>query len=208
MVRVMIVEDQKIIQRYLESFFREDRDYVLTASIESAEEAVRLCSSVRANLILMDVKTKGSLNGIAAAKIIKEKYPSTRILIVTSLADSRILSRARSAGADSLWYKDAGEEELMNVVKKTVEGKHVFPDEAPVVEIGEAKSYEFTRKETEVLRFLVKGYPYAKIAEEMGIEVSTVKYHVQNMLQKTGLNSKLMRMMAVAESKMIVKELD
>ena len=72
----------------------------------------------------------------------------------------------------------------MDVVRQTLEGEHIFPDAPPTVEIGMAKSTEFTKTELKVLRHLLRGLSYTRIAAEMGCEMSTVKFHVSNMLQK------------------------
>ena len=79
-----------------------------------------------------------------------------------------------------------------------------FPDAPPTVEIGMAKSTEFTKTELKVLRHLLRGLSYTRIAAEMGCEMSTVKFHVANMLQKTGLENKLQLALAVSDVKLIV----
>ena len=155
------------------------------------------------DLILMDVQTEHRENGLSAVGKIKARHPDIKIVVVTSLLDYEVLSRAKTAGADSLWYKDSTQEALMDVVRKTADGAHIFPDCPPAVEIGTAKSTEFTKAERKVLRYLVRGFSYGKIAETMGIEVTTVKYHVTNMLQKTNLENKLQLALAVSDAKMI-----
>ena len=155
------------------------------------------------DLILMDVQTEHRENGLAAVEKIKARHPDIQIVVVTSLLDYEVLSRAKAAGADSLWYKDSTQEALMDVVRKTAAGAHIVPDRPPAAEIGTAKSTEFTRAERKVLRYLVQGLSYGKIAEAMGVEVTTVKYHVTNMLQKTNLENKLQLALAVSEAKMI-----
>ena len=92
----------------------------------------------------------------------------------------------------------------MDVVRQTMAGEHIFPDAPPTVEIGMAKSTEFTKTELRVLRHLLRGLSYTRIAAEMGCEMSTVKFHVANMLQKTGLENKLQLALAVSDVKLIV----
>ena len=75
-------------------------------------------------------------DGLSAGKIIKEKYPYTKVLVVTSLIDPKVLERAKSGCADSLWYKDHGEEEIRSVIHRTLNGEHVFPDMTPKVELN------------------------------------------------------------------------
>lgn len=108
-------------------------------------------------------------------------------------------------GADSLWYKDTDEELLMEAVRRTMAGEHIFPDAPPVVEVGTARSTEFTNAEMKVLRCLVRGMSYGAIAGALGIEVTTVKYHVSNMLQKTNLENKLQLAITASEAKLVVE---
>lgn len=69
--------------------------------------------------------------------------------------------------------------------------------------MGLADSTEFTKTELKVLRYLVRGMSYTRIAAELGCEMSTVKFHVANMLQKTGLQNKLQLALAVSDVKLI-----
>ena len=185
-MRVMIVEDQTMIRSLLESYFRAEDGYRITASIPGAKQAVEVCRTSSVDLILMDVQTENRENGLTAVRQIKAIQPKSKIIVVTSLIDCAVLDEAKRAGADSLWYKD-----------------HIFPDAPPTVEIGMAKSTEFTKTELKVLRHLLRGLSYTRIAAEMGCEMSTVKFHVANMLQKTGLENKLQLALAVSDAKLI-----
>ena len=186
-MRVMIVEDQTMIRSLLESYFSAEDGYRIVASIPGAKQAVEVCRASSVDLILMDVQTENRENGLTAVHRSKAIRPKTHITVVTSLIDCAVLEEAKKAGADSLWYTASTEKRLMDVVRQTMDGEHIFPDAPPTVEIGMAKSTEFTRTELKVLRHLLRGLSYTRIAAEMGCEMSTVKFHVANMLQKTGL---------------------
>lgn len=129
--------------------------------------------------------------------------PKIKIIVVTSLIDGAVFEQAQAAGADSLWYKDSTQNRLMEVIRQTMAGEHIFPDAPPTVDVGLAKSTEFTKTELKVLRYLLRGLSYTRIASEMGCEMSTVKFHVANMLQKTGLENKLQLALAVSNVKLI-----
>ncbi len=204
MKNVMIVEDQKMIRNILEGYIGRSGDFRLVSSIEGADQALEVCEGGAVDLILMDVRTAHRENGLLAAAKIKSAFPKIKILVVTSLVDAGILEQAKKSGADGLWYKDADEEALMGIIRRVAAGERIFPDAPPVVEIGTAKSTEFTRTELRVLRYLVKGLPYPKIAEKLNMEVVTVKYHVTNMLQKTNLKNKLQLAVAVSDAKFVV----
>ena len=202
-MRVMIVEDQTMIRSLLESYFRAEDGHQIVASISGAKQAVEVCRTTQVDLILMDVQTEHRENGLTAVRQIKAMHPEIVIVVVTSLIDGAVLEEAKAAGADSLWYKDSAKNRLMEVVRQTVAGEHIFPDAPPMVEVGMAKSTDFTKTELKVLRHLLRGLSYTRIAAEMGCEMSTVKFHVANMLQKTGLENKLQLALAVSDVKLI-----
>lgn len=203
MVNVLIVEDQRMIRSLLESYITKEDGYELYLSISGAGQAAEICKNANIDLVLMDVQTEHRESGLHAAAEIKKLKPNTKIIIITSLVDYEVLKKAKSSGADSLWYKDGDEDTLMDIVRRTMHGEHIFPDRPPDVQIGTAQSSQFTKSELKVLRYIVRGLSYSKIAELMEIEPSTVKFHVSNMLQKTNLDNKLQLALAVSDVKLI-----
>ena len=195
MTDILIVEDQPMVRKLLESYVEKEPEFMLAASIPGANLAPELCRQQPVDLILMDVQTENRENGLAAAAQIK-------IVIVTSLLDAEILRQAKRIGADSLWYKDGSQEKLMEIVRRTLAGEHIFPDAPPVTQIGTAKSSEFTEAEMRVLRCLVQGMSYTATAQTLGIDARTVKFHVSNMLQKTNFENKLQLAVAAIENRL------
>ena len=149
---------------------REDGNQIV-ASIRPRSEPLR-CATSPVDLVLMDVQTEHRENGLVAVRQIKAERPQIKIVVVTSLLDGAVLEEAKSAGADSLWYKDSAKNRLMEVIRRTMAGERVFPDAPPTVEIGMAKSTEFTKTEMKVLRHLLRGLSYTRIAAEMVADVN------------------------------------
>ena len=165
------------------------------ASITIAAMAETVCRQSRCELVLMDVCTENDESGLVAAE---------KVIIVTSLVECSFIDRARKAGVESFWYKDAGKEELLEVMDRTMKGENVYPDAPPVVMIGTAKSCDFTPGELAVLRLVVEGESYKKIAESLCISPETVKWHIKNMLQKTNFDSKTKLAVAVTKKNLII----
>ena len=94
MVRILIVEDQKIMQKYFESIIMREPEFRHVQTVSDACEAVKICSYSAIDLVLMDVQTFHNHDGLSAGKIIREKYPYTKVLVVTSLIDTKVLERA------------------------------------------------------------------------------------------------------------------
>ena len=85
-----------------------------------------------------------------------------------------------------------------------VAGESIFPDKTPSVKLGLADSSELTAKEIEVLRFVCEGFEYSEIAERMHISQRTVKFHISNILSKTGYANKTRLAIAVTNKNFII----
>lgn len=201
---MLIVEDQRFARDHLENCVIKNKDYYLVKSVTSAIYAEDICKSSAIDLVIMDVCTEFDADGIEAAKNIKNIFPDIKIIIVTSMIEADFLRRAREAKVDSFWYKDVGVEELTDVMDKTMNGESVYPTEAPAVQVGLCKSCDFTESELKVLKVLCEGLSFKEMAERLGIEVSTVHYHVNNMLHKTGYPNRNRLVIAVVNKKLIV----
>ena len=208
MINVLIVEDQRMPRENMEHLLAETGHYTLAASIATAEMAPPLCARRSIDLVLMDVCTKGSKDGIEAAAEIKAVSPYTKIVIVTSMVEKSYLERARAAGADSFWYKDITHESLLDVIDRTMTGEHFYPDAVPVTQLGQASSTDLTRREIEVLRLVCEGCEYDEIAQTLGISVRTAKAHVSSLLAKTGYANRTRLAIAVTKKNFIIPKLD
>lgn len=197
--RVLIVEDQEMPRQLFEIFVKSDARFTLAASITNASLAIDFCRHGGVDLVLMDVMTELGSSGLDAAEEIKIKYPQVKIIIVTSMPESSWLKRAKEIGVDSFWYKEEHEQSVTDVMARTMEGENIYPDKTPIVQIGNASNHDFTDRELDILRELISGDSNAQIGERLGIGASTVKYHVQNMLEKTGMHTRT-ELAAVARS--------
>lgn len=138
----------------------------------------------------MDVMTELGHSGLDAAEEIKKEFPKIKIIIVTSMPEYSWLERARRSGVDSFWYKDGQKDVILDVMERTMAGEHIFPDETPLVPIGNATNHEFTERELDILKELTTGDSNAAIAERLHISPGTVKIHVQHLLDKTGFKTR------------------
>ena len=207
MVRVLIVEEHKIMQKYFEYMLMQDSELRHVQTISDAREAVKICGYSAIDLVLMDVQTFHNHDGLSAGKTIREKYPHTKVLIVTSLIDPKVLERAKSGCADSLWYKDHGEEEIRNVIYRTLNGERVFPDVTPKVELNWITSGDISPRQLEMLRLYIHGMSYSEIAKKMECSTSGVRWNFQEMIAKAGYSCKEDLIAAALESKLIVTTL-
>jgi two-component system vancomycin resistance associated response regulator VraR len=100
------------------------------------------------------------------------------------------MKRAREIGVDSFWYKEVQAVPMLEVMDRTMAGEHIWPDNPPVTALGLAKSIDFTDRELDVLRLLAEGMTDKEIADALFVSVTTVRYHVGNLMGKTGFSSR------------------
>lgn len=184
MTSVLIVEDQRMPRENMEHLVEDSGRYRRVASLSTAEMALAQCARHTVDLVLMDVCTKGSRDGIDVAAEIKARYPETKVIIITSMVEESYLKRAKAAGAESFWYKDVSPESLLEVMDRTMAGESLYPDRTPETRLGQVSSTQLTPREIEVLRLVCEGLEYEEIAAELGISSRTVKRFVSSLLEK------------------------
>lgn len=187
---VLIVEDQAMPRRLMEIYVSSSPKFNHLLSITNASAALSLCRTKPVDLILMDVMTELGQSGLDAAREIKGEFPDIRIIIVTSMPEYSWLERARRIGVDSFWYKDGQKDGILDVMERTMAGERIFPDETPLVPIGNATNHDFTERELDILKELTTGDSNAAIAERLHISTGTVKTHIQHLLDKTGFRTR------------------
>jgi DNA-binding NarL/FixJ family response regulator len=203
-VNVLIVEDSRVSREAFERKITSFPEYSVIASIENAANAEIACMSNKIDLILMDVCTADDESGIRAAARVKKNYPWVRIILMTSMPEHSFIKKAQDSGCDSFWYKEYGNISLLEVCERTMKGEKVWPESSPVIMIGQAKSSEFTDREFAVIRELVRGVRYEEMAETLHLSINTVKYHVKNILQKTGFRSTIQLVAEVVEKRLVL----
>ncbi|MCI6156916.1 MAG: response regulator transcription factor [Peptoniphilaceae bacterium] len=204
MINVLIIEDQRMMRETMEMYVTQAEGYHLYGSFSAAGDAERFCDLSQVDLILMDICTEHDESGFVATKAIKLRCPKIKIIIVTSMLDAGYLNRAREVGADSIYFKDVSQTELMTVVEQTMRGESVYPEKTPEVRIGNIQSSEFTEAEVRVLHLMVEGMTYKEMAGELGVTADCVKKHISNMLFKTGFSSKTKLTAMVVSKRLIV----
>lgn len=206
MINTILVEDDLYIQKHLTERLNSDGKFCLVGVYRDAFEAERYCNgSVR--LILMDVQTQHKHSGLAAAERIKKTFSNIKIVIVTSLVDPEVLAKAKTGAADSLWYKDHGTDELLDVINRTLGGENVFPNTSPAVEMEGTMSDTFSPRQLDILRWYIRGLTYQEIADKFGISKNGVRWNLDDMVEKGGFPNREALVATAIENKLMVTTL-
>ncbi len=206
MINTIIVEDNTFMLNHLINMIASQETFALRGTFKDAFEAEEICKTGDIDLALMDVQTLHNHSGISAGERIRQNG-KTKVVIVTSLIDPDVLSRAKRGAADSLWYKDHGDSELLEVIRRTLEGERVFPGVSPSVELKDMFSSNISPRQIDILRRFVKGMTYDEIAAELKLSKNGVRWNLDRLVELGGFSNKHELLAAVIESKLIVTTL-
>jgi DNA-binding NarL/FixJ family response regulator len=193
-VRVAIVDDHPLYRDGVVQTLRADPDFEVVGEGGSADEAVRLVRSLAPDVILLDLTMPGT--GLEAIRMIMERSPNTKILVLTASEHDDDLLTALERGARGYALKGLGGEDLRQVVRSVSRGEgYVPPALAAGFLAGAAKSTRaapagpsladrLSERERQVLQLLADGHSNREIGDNLSLTEKTVKHYVTSIFQK------------------------
>ena len=194
-IRVLVVDDHKVVRKGLSTFISVHDDLELVGEAANGEEAIEQCAALRPDVVLMDMKMP-VMDGPTAIGHMKARFPEVSIVALTSFDDDAFAQRALEAGAIGYLFKDVEEDELMSAIRLAGEGRGVIAPEAMRAlvarSLNEVDEYaaELTEREQATLELVATGLTNPQIADRLMISVSTVNFHVHNVLDKLGAKTR------------------
>ena len=185
--KIMIVEDQALLNNMIKKTLSEYYDVVCTCS--SARDMMKLYKLHTPDLILTDVVTLDGANGIEYAHDIKEQYGNkVKILAITGVPEITFLKMAKEYNLDGLIYKDIDSESLLFSIREVLKGYTLFPDNYVYNKENE-KFKKLSSKEIKIIKYLCEAKDREEIAEELNITLGTLKNYITNILNKLEFDS-------------------
>ena len=193
-IRVLLVDDHALVRRGLSTFLLAYDDLELAGEASSGEEAVRLCTELQPDVVLMDLVMPG-MNGVTATRRIAERRPHPPIIALTSFHEADLVRGALQAGAISYLLKSVTADDLAAAIRAAHAGRATLSPEATQALVQGVTSpllrgNELTPRERDVLALIAQGRNNVEIAGLLTISRSTVKFHVSSILSKLGVTTR------------------
>jgi DNA-binding NarL/FixJ family response regulator len=197
--RLVIADDHELARAGLRAMLTGQRGLELIGEAANGREALALCHRLQPDLALIDVRMPGQ-DGLATCRAIKEQYPATSVILVTKHENPEYLLEALKAGAAGYVLKDVSQYELITAVQRILHGESIL-DKALATRLLQRLAREMSYREEmppgrlsprerEVLQLLTQGQTNREIAGNLTVSVSTVKIHVEHILDKLGVSDR------------------
>ncbi|HEY8346621.1 MAG TPA: response regulator transcription factor [Symbiobacteriaceae bacterium] len=193
-IRIMIVDDQAVVRSGLAALLQTFRDLELVGEAGSGEEAVRLCTRLKPDVVLMDLMMPG-MGGAETIRTIRRLCSETKVMILSSARDPESVRAALCAGATGYLLKDTTPLELVKALREVAAGRSILGREVTetliqIVTRGDRPEFDLTEREREVLSLLVAGLSNPQIAQRLLVSRSTVKFHLSSIFSKLGVSTR------------------
>ena len=201
MIRILVVDDHTLFRRGLMALLAREADFEIVGDAGDAGEAQRRAQALQPDLILLDNHLPG-VNGVDALPALREAAPAARVLMLTVSEDEQDLAAALRAGACGYLLKTMDGDALAAAIRRAMRGESVIADEmsgkllaafrAPAAPAAPASPLaSLSPRELDILRGIARGESNKQIARALGIAETTVKIHVQHVLRKLDVASRV-----------------
>ncbi|MNO20992.1 Transcriptional regulatory protein DegU [compost metagenome] len=205
MIRIVIADDQMMIREGLRTILDLEDDMEVVGLANNGVEVCELVDQLRPDLVMMDIQMP-EMDGISALKRIKQNYPDTHILILTTFLDDHYIVDGLASGANGYILKDMDTDKMLSAIRDTVSGQFILPIAVAAKLASKMSQMELhrttaattfdqrirlTEREQDIAELVVKGYNNREIAAALYISEGTVRNYMSNLYSKLGVMDRL-----------------
>jgi len=191
-IRLLIADDHPVVRAGLRGMLSAEPDFEVVGEATNGAEAVALTGELRPDIVLMDLRMP-EVDGVTAISQIKEEYPETQVLVLTTYESDADILRAIETGATGYLLKDAPREELFAAIRTAAQGKSpLAPNVATrlMQRMRDLDEEALSAREIEVLELVASGTSNKEIAKRLWVSETTVKSHMLHIFDKLGVTDR------------------
>jgi two-component system response regulator DevR len=197
--RIILVDDHEVVRLGLKALLERHSHFEVVGEAGSSREAIELVSNIQPDIVVMDIRLPGS-SGIEACEEITRRFPTTKVIMLTSYAEDEMLFSAIRAGASGYILKQIGGEDLIRALEAVGRGEalldsavtqRVFQEVRRAVKEEEASAFaHLSQQEKHVLLLVSEGKTNREIAKALFLGEGTVRNYVSSILSKLGVSNR------------------
>lgn len=199
-IRLLIADDHTLIRSGIARLLQSYTDLVVVGEAEDGIEAVDLVKKHQPDVVVIDLSMP-RMNGIEATKVIRERFPQTKVLVLTMHESDEYIFQILQSGAGGYILKNSGKEELAAAIHAVARGEKFFSPRVSEIMVESYLNKEagrhrqsgsddvpLTKREKEILTLVARGFTNQEIADRLFISPRTVDTHRTNMMQKLNIH--------------------
>ena len=198
-ISVLLVDDHVLFRQALRHLLETEQDIRIVGEASDGSQVEQLVDEERPDVVVMDISMP-AIDGIAATKILRDKYPSLGIIILTMFAEDSQVIRAIRAGADGYLLKNIESSKVVDAIRAVARGESVVDPELATKVLNEFRRLSdvdgynniagLTEREVSMLQLVANGLSNKEIASELGLAESTVKNRLSILFQKLNVKDR------------------
>ena len=198
--RLLLVDDHEVVRLGLMTMLNDQPDLQVVGEAGTAADALRAVERLQPDIVLMDIRMPGE-DGIAATHQIRERFPQTQVIMLTSFADDDLLVRAIRVGAAGYVLKQVGNAELLRAIAAVARGEALLDPATTARLLARVRDKErqaegdvfrsLSERELEVLAELARGKTNVEIGEALHLSEKTVRNYISAIREKLRQNNRI-----------------
>jgi two-component system NarL family response regulator len=188
-IRVMVVDDHQVVRQGLVALINTEPGLMTVAEASDGQQAVEMFRRHQPDITLMDLRLP-VMGGVDATRLIRQEFPTAKIIVLTTYDGDEDIYRALKAGAQGYLLKGVSFDDLLDAIRSVHAGARRIPAAVAERLAERMAGQELTGRELQVLELIVKGRSNKEISTELSISEATVKSHINSLLSKLGVNDR------------------
>lgn len=188
MSKVLVVEDQALVRGAISALLGLDPNIDVVGEACDGKDALKLIDSLKPDVVLTDIEMP-TMTGLDLALTLQQKYPSIKVVIMTTFSRAGYIRRAMSSGVKGFVLKESPSEYLIDTVKKVMQGQKVISPELALCALDDVDV--LTEKERKALRLAGEGLTTAQIANELYLSEGTVRNYLSEAISKLNATNRI-----------------
>jgi len=196
-IKILITDDHQLVREGVRLMLNGHENIQIVGEAKNGQEAVDFVNEHEVDIVLMDLNMP-EMNGIEACKKIKNLKPSTKVIILSMISETKMVQNLMKYGASGYLLKNSGQEEIIEAITEVHAGKNhfdnniinmmLYPNQSTEVR-DESIHPSLSRREKEILQLIIDEHTTAEIAAKLFISFGTVESHRRNMISKLGVRN-------------------
>ena len=189
-IRILVADDHEVVRRGLVLVLRQEEDFEIVGETEDGLETVTLCRTVTPDLVLLDWKMP-KMNGLKAAKLIKEEFPNIRTLVLSGAPVETAVLDALDQGVDGFIHKDVSSAGLAHAIRVVANGGSYLGPQVTQALLEKSRKSEqsdeivpLSPRELEIVKLMATSSTYKEMGNQLNISETTVHTHVKRIFAK------------------------